>query len=76
MFSLNFVEKVANDLEKKLPEVAASLVFKNEVDYQKCITDAKNKLDIFIEVWIRKGKNMQTQVNPFLHLILQKAMSI
>ena len=38
---------VLNDLEKKLPEIAASIVFKNEDDYQKSITEAKNKLDTF-----------------------------
>ena len=47
MFTLNFVEKVANDLEKKLPEIASDIIYKNEDNFKKSLTSAKNKLDSF-----------------------------
>ena len=47
MFTLNFVDKVANDLEKKLPEIASNIKYTNENEFVSLLNNALSKLNIF-----------------------------
>ena len=47
MFTLNFVDKVANELEKKLPEIASKIKFNNQKDFIDKLNFAKTSLETF-----------------------------
>jgi uncharacterized protein with ParB-like and HNH nuclease domain len=46
MFSINFIDKVANEIEKKLPSIAKEIKFTNEKDFLVNIRDAYVQLEI------------------------------
>ena len=47
MFTLNYVDKVANELEKKLPEIASEIKFTTEQDFITILNSAISKLNTF-----------------------------
>ena len=47
MFTLNYVDKVANELEKKLPEIASEIKFTSEQDFITILNSAISKLNTF-----------------------------
>jgi hypothetical protein len=47
MFTLNFVDKVANDLEKKLPEMASKIKFTDQNEFATVLTNTLSKLSAF-----------------------------
>ena len=57
MFTLNFVDKVANDLEKKLPEISSNIDFTDEVNFCKTLDTAISEVQEFkVEVWLLFSK--------------------
>jgi uncharacterized protein with ParB-like and HNH nuclease domain len=90
MLTLNFVEKVANDIEKKLPEIASQIKYNNESEFVDAINNAQSKLSIlkieqslrFSDIdfsdpsdWVRNFEKNNDLGNMFVFFFLYKKMA-
>ena len=90
MFTLNFVEKVANDIEKKLPEIASQIKYNNESEFVDAINFAQSKLTTlkieqslkFSDIdfsepsdWVRNFEKNNDLGNMFVFFFLYKKMA-
>lgn len=90
MFTLNFVDKVANDLEKKLPGIASNIKYTNNNEFDAFLNNALSKLTAFkIEQslefsdidftdpteWVRSFEKNNSLGHMFVFLFFYKKMA-